>query len=603
MNYQEKYQKARQAGYSDKEIMEFLSQKDPSFGEKMQKAEDVGYSPEEVLTFFNAPAKKKEIGFGDYAKDFGKQAAQGVGIGSIGTYGDILDIFGLQSQQQLPGERAQFELEAKATPEQLPFLVDTDDVLPRYSRLPSSQQTEEFGTELGLISKPETPAGRYGRRIGKLGGAGLALGSTAIASPIAAGLAGQTLEEFGAPEWAQAAAEIIASVKASPKTTMPVTSKTPEVEKTIKALRKAGYSEKDITLAKNALEERKILKKYASLTPEAENAIQKGVKNSEDLFKEQITKGLPGYTEGGLPYLEKQASNVYQAMEEVASSVPVKNTEPVRKSIEDAIAYLEKYPLLKEQKEFIEFMKDGLKKLQGTKDVGKLAKSGEGALKADFLTGFYRNLGKAGSWGDPKQKEHLLGMVRQGIKDTFAKSGPESAKFGKYFEKTNEAWKQWLNARDLMQTIEKAQSVDGTNFKKLASILNDKSNHELAKKVLGPEQVKNIKSISEGAQAIESLLKQIPKTDKSIQSLKFLEGIRSLFTGDYRPLAALFGLEGSKRYATSLLFDPKKQNQMKRLITAAKNNSPQQAAIIIQDIFKNFHLSKEEEQRQLKSVK
>jgi len=371
----------------------------------------------------------------------------------------------------------------------------------------------------------------------------------------------------------QAAAEIIAGLKFSPKSSSNITSKSPQVEETIKNLRKAGYSEKDITLAKNALEERKVLKKYSSLTPEAENAINSGLKNSENLFKEQIKKGLPGYAEGGLPYLEKQASNVYQTMEELASTIPIKNSEPVKKAIQNSIDYLEKYPLLDEQKKFIEFLKDGL------------TKSNQ-ANTAEFFTGFYRNLGKAGNWGDPKQKEHLLGMVKQGIKDTFEQSGPEAQKFGKYFEATNDAWKKWLNAKDLMQTIEKAQTVEGMNFKKLTSILNDPENHELAKKVLGHEQVQNIKSINQGAQSIESLLKQIPKTDKNIQSLKILEGIRSLLTGDYRPLAAIVSLEGARRLSTSLLTDPDKQNIMKKIIIAAKNNSLQQAAILSQELIK-----------------
>jgi hypothetical protein len=584
MNYQEKYQKAKQAGYSDEEIMEFLGEKDPSFGQKIEQAKEAGYTPQEVLGFFNSAPKKEKMGFGDYAADFGKQTAQGFGIGALGTYGDILDLFGLQAKETLPGEQAKYsrefdileKMERGEVPSagELMELSGDDDIAPRFSRLPSSEDIQNIGSELGLVSEPKSAAGRYGRRIGKIGGGSLAVGGTGLVAPIVAGAAGQTLEEAGAPPWAQAAAEIIAALKFAPKTNVPVTSKSKEVENVIKDLRKAGYSEKDITLAKSALEERKILKKYASLTPEAENAINSGVKNSENLFKEQIKKGLPGYAEGGLQYLEKQASNVYQSMEELASSVPIKNTAPVKKSIENAIAYLEKYPLLDEQKKFIEFMKDGLTKL-------------DKADTAEFFTGFYRNLGKAGNWGDPKQKEHLLGLVKQGIKDTFAESGPEAAKFGKYFDATNEAWKKWLNARDLMQTIEKAQNVDGMNFKKLTSILNDSHNHELAKKVLGPEQVKNIQTISDGAQAIESLLKQIPKNDKSAQELKLLSALGALFIhGRKEPLAAFIGLEAAKRFSTNLLTDPAKQNTMKRLIIAAKNNSPQQAAILAQELIK-----------------
>lgn len=596
MNYQEKYQKARHAGYSDEEIMGYLYKKDPTFEDKMTKAQEAGYTPQEILDHFNSPPKKEEMGFDDYAADFGKQTAQGIGIGALGTYGDILDVLGLQSKEILPGEKAQYSMEHdilsrmeqpgyKPSFSDIYALSGDDDIAPRFSRLPNSQDVESLGKDLGLVSEPKSATGRYGRRIGKLGGSGLAFGATTIAAPIVAGAAGQILEEMGAPPWAQAAAEIIATLKLSPKAATNVSSKSKEVEEVLQDLRKAGYTEKDITLAKSALEERKLLKKYASLTPEAENAIQQGVKNSEELFKQQIKKGLPGYAEGGLPYLEKQASNVYQSMEELASSVPIKNTAPVKKSIENAIAYLEKYPLLDEQKKFIEFMKDGLTKL-------------DKADTAEFFTGFYRNLGKAGNWGDPKQKEHLLGLVKQGIKDTFAESGPEAAKFGKYFDATNETWKKWLNARDLMQTIEKAQNVDGMNFKKLTSILNDPHNHELAKKVLGPDQVKNIKTINEGAQAIESLLKQIPKNDKTIQSLKLLEGVRALFTGDYKTLGAVITMDAAKRLSTKLLTDPDAQNIMKRIIIAARNNSPQQAGILAQELIKTHSApAKEEKER------
>jgi hypothetical protein len=597
--YQEKYQRAKKAGYSDQEIMDYIGQKDPSFGEKMSKAQEAGYTPEEVLSFFNSSPKEPELGVSDYATDFGQQGAQGFGIGLLGTYGDVLDLFNLQAGGTLPGEEAkrgrESDILGKMQGGQVPSLgeleeLSDDDILPRYSKLPSSSDVESFGTELGVVSEPKTAAGRYGRRIGKLGGGGVAFGSGAIAAPIVAGAAGQTLEELGAPAWAQAAVEIIAALKLAPKGKVPITSKSKEVEKVIADLRKAGYSEKDINLAKAALEERKILKKYASLTPEAENTIQQGIKNSEELFKQQVKKGLPGYAEGGLPYLEKQASNVYQSMEELAASVPIKNKQAVKKSIEDAIAYLEKYPLLDEQKKFIEFMKDGLTKL-------------DKADTAEFFTGFYRNLGKAGNWGNPKQKEHLLGLVRQGIKETFAESGPEAAKFGKYFEKTNEAWKHWLDAKDLMQTIEKAQHVDGMNFKRLSSLLNDPQNHELARKVLGPQQVENIKTISNGAQAIESLLKQIPKDDKSIQSLKIVHTLLSLVKGDFKSVSAILSLEGGKRLATSLLLDPEKQNLMKKLIVAAKNNAPQQAMILAQELVKDVSLEPKHQKTRTNNLK
>lgn len=598
-----RYQRSKELGISDEDIIEQFSKKDPTFKARYDRSLELGKKPEEIFSMAfdyyqrkkeaeQKPEPEEESGAADYLEEFGKQTAQGFGIGALGTYGDILEMLGVPTEE-LPSQKAKSErefgtlekLEKGEVPSlgELTELGDTD-ILPSYSRLPSSADVEELGGKLGLVSEPKTAAGRYGRRIGKLGGSGLATGFTGIKAPIIAGAAGQTLEELGAPAWMQAAAEIVATLKYAPKSNVPVTSRSKNVEQTIQDLRKAGYSEQDITLAKNALEERKILKKYATLTPEAENAINAGIKNSEELFKEQIKKGLPGYEKGGLGFLEKQASNVYQTMEDLASSVKVTNKEPVRKAINDAISTLEKYPLLDEQKKFIEFMKDGLAKLD-TADT------------AEFFTGFYRNLGRAGNWGDPKQKERLLGMVRQGIKDTFAESGKEGAKFGKYFEATNETWKHWLDTKDLMQTIEKAATVEGVNFKKLSSMLTDPETYELAKKVLGPEQLNNIKIISEGAQSIESLLKQIPKADKGATTLKLLEGIRAIFTGDKKFLATLIGIEAAKRISTQMLIDPKKQNLMKKIIVAAKNNAPQQAAILAQELFtKASSPAKEKEQ-------
>lgn len=586
MNYQEKYNQARKAGYTDQEIMEFLATKDPTFEEKVVKAQEAGYSPEEVLGYFNsAPKQKEESVVEKYSKDILQQGAQGIGIGALGTYGDILDLFGLQPKEMLPGEKAKNQVEFdilekmqqpgyKSSAAELAALSSDEDISPRFSKLPTSHELEQLGQQVGIVTEAKTPAGRYAKRIGKFGGGGVTLGSSAIAAPIAAGVAGQTAEELGLPPWVQATFEIIAGLKAAPKSKAPITSKSKEVQETIKGLREAGYNEEAITLAKNALEDRKILKKFATLTPKAENAIQQGLKQSEELFKQQIKKGLPGYAEGGLPYLEKQASNVYQTMEELASNVLIKNKEPFRKSIEESIKYMEKSALLPEEKQFIEFLKEGLSKIDASDT-------------ADFMTSFYRKLGKSGKWTDPKTKEHLLATVQKGIKQSFAESGPEAAKFGKYFEKTNEAWKHWIKTRDLMETIEKASTIDGMNFKKLSSILNNPENHELAKRVLGPEQLENIKVINQGAEAIESLLKQIPKADQSSKMIKTLEAARAFFTGSWKTLGALMTYETAKSLATRILIDPKKQNIAKKLIVAAKNNSPQQAAILAQELVEN----------------
>jgi len=321
------YLRAKELGYSDAEIAEYFSKKDPLFKGKYEKARSLDYDPQEIFTKYQETSKlkqqqekeqpEKEIGVGDYVSDFASQTAQGLGISAIGTYGDIMDLLGLQTSEISPGEKEKYNKEfdvlgklQRGEETSLAERADIfdEDTLPYITRLPTSKDVEKLGTKAGIVTEPKTPAGRYGKRIGKLAGSSLSFGSNAIKAPIVAGMAGQTLEELGAPSWAQAAAEIVATLKYSPKKPVSVTSNVKEVDKVLDDLRKAGYSEKDITLAKAALEEKGFLKKYASLTPESENSIQQALKNSDQLFKEQVKKGLPGYAEGGLPYLEKQPS-------------------------------------------------------------------------------------------------------------------------------------------------------------------------------------------------------------------------------------------------------------------------------------------------------
>ena len=135
-----------------------------------------------------------------------------------------------------------------------------------------------------------------------------------------------------------------------------------------------------------------------------------------------------------------------------------------------------------------------------------------------------------------------------------------------------------------MEVIEKAQSVEGTSFKKLASILDKPENHELAKKVIGPEQLNNIKTITKGAEAIESLLKQFPAHQKAILGIEAASALYYVITGDYKKAGAIIGLEAARRLGTRMLINPKTQNTVKRIIDASKNNSPQHAAVLAQEL-------------------
>jgi len=122
------------------------------------------------------------------------------------------------------------------------------------------------------------------------------------------------------------------------------------------------------------------------------------------------------------------------------------------------------------------------------------------------------------------------------------------------------------------------------NFKKLSSILDKPENHDLAKKVLGPEQLENIKTINKGAEAIASLLKQFPSHQKVILGIEAASALYYVITGDYKKAGAIIGIEAARRLGTRMLIDPKTQNTVKKVITAAKNNSPQHAAVLAQEL-------------------
>jgi len=591
------YQNALSSGYNDEQIIESLSKKDPAFKDKYKRALELGYKPEEVFNRAHAKYQQpkeqeapKEMGVGDYAEDVAKQYAQGVGVGGLGTYGDILDLLGMQPKEMLPGEKQKYEREFDIleksrkegpTAGELYELSEGDEIAPRYSRLPSSSEVRKIGEKTGLVTEPKSPAGRYGRRIGQISGSAVA-GGGGLKASIAAGAAGQTMEELGAPPWAQAAAEMIAFIKTSPSKARAITSDTPEVQNLITNLRKSGFSEQDITLAKNSLEKRGILKRWAGMTKDAEKAVEESISNSEKLFKSEIGKGLPGYSKGGLPYLEKEANKLYQTMESVAQSIPIKNSAPIRDSLNKSIEYLEKHALDADQRKVVDYLKDALTKVYN-------------ANTADFFTDLYRGMNRQGKWLNPGQKEHILRETKDAIMKTFESGSPEVKKFGQFFEKTNESWKKWVDVQDAMELLHKGQKADHFDWKIISKQMQDPENLALFERALGQESAKNIKFITEGADAINNLSKQLTnsKNRSILEGYKTIEALKSVLTGDFKSIAALIGHKFTKDMAAKMLVDPKKQNLIKKIIQSAKDGKSDQAALWARNLQQDIEKDKD----------
>lgn len=144
------------------------------------------------------PIQKKKKSFPKYVgrtvSQFGKSATAGL----TGTYGDILSLVGLAPKEKLaPGQKSLYEAEFEASESTLPFLQD-EDILPRYHRLPTSEEVGEFIGE----GEPQTRSERYAKRSGRSVGGGAALGGGAktLSSLATASSIGQTAKELGAPE-------------------------------------------------------------------------------------------------------------------------------------------------------------------------------------------------------------------------------------------------------------------------------------------------------------------------------------------------------------------------------------------------------------------
>ena len=88
--------------------------------------------------------------------EYGGRVTKGL-VKSPGLMGDISTLLGIDQPDMLPGQKARLELEAKAKPEDLIWLNESDDILPSYSPTATTEKTTEFTEKLGLPKgEPET---------------------------------------------------------------------------------------------------------------------------------------------------------------------------------------------------------------------------------------------------------------------------------------------------------------------------------------------------------------------------------------------------------------------------------------------------------------
>jgi hypothetical protein len=322
---------------------------------------------------------------GKAAAQFGKSATAGF----TGTYGDILSLIGLSPKENLtPGQKALYEAEFGAPESVLPFLQE-EDILPRYSRLPTTQEVGEFIGEV----EPETRAERYAQRAGRTVGGGAALGGGAktLTSLATASGIGQTAKELGAPESVATTLELLslfgphalANKAYGPK----------KMKELIQYARKQGLTEEEIA------------------------GIVKGERMTKAIAK-FAKKG--GKTERLLDSIQEKAGNSLQSVKETAKGIgPISGelSGELGDRFVDILTDLKQTIKPSSDKQLaINFIEEAIENLMNK------------GTTPEQLINFWQDINSEVNWNAIRNGKKSLDRLKEPIKDVLTKISPSLAK-------------------------------------------------------------------------------------------------------------------------------------------------------------------------------
>jgi len=352
------------------------------------------------------------------AKDVAKQSLLGGAKGLFGSYGSLLDLARLQAKEQLPGEKVKRSeeeqvLERLQQPGAKPSYADIlslsdDEIIPRYSRLPASQDIEQLAQMLGIQTEPETKAGRFASRAGEAIGSGASFGAGpgALAAFGLGGLAGQAVEEATDSPLAGALTELGVSLSpaALSKKLAPLGQKSKRI---VEAGRKAGLQEKEIS-----------------------PLITEGIKKT--LARKLGSKGSK--VQKRLGQIENKLGDSYQFIREEASNLPRLNLEENKKLLTDfgkinknLKTTIKAAPEREAASKFVESAMENIRNKGATPEE---------------LIGFWHDINNAVNWNAVSGGKKSLAALKQPILEALKKSSPRLAKD---FEDTNLLYSRFKN--------------------------------------------------------------------------------------------------------------------------------------------------------------
>ncbi len=318
----------------------------------------------------------------------GSQLGKSTVTGALGSYGDILNLVGLSPKANLtPGQEALYRAEFEAPEKDLAALQD-EDILPRYSRFPRS---EEISERIGE-NEPQNAAERYAQRIGRAGGGGLALGAGGgtLGALSGAATVGQTAKEMGAPEWAATTLELLSTF--GPAGIANKVIKAKDAKRLLEFLRAKGLSETEIAALTQGQTKLKSLSKLAKKSGKAEkmlSSIEEKSGNAYDFIKKEASE---------LPHISGQHS---EALADEFGTVITELNQTLKPSPDKQSA--------------INFIQEAYENL-----INK------GAKPIDLMN-FYQDINASVKWNAIKGGKKYLARLKKPIMDTLSASSPKLA--------------------------------------------------------------------------------------------------------------------------------------------------------------------------------
>lgn len=525
----------------------------------------------------NAISNPKKIA--QSVADVGKQFVLGGLEGSGSVINEMLGQSGMT-----PGEEARWSGEFEALQPDNPWIgwYDDSDILPSATALRKGEMLDLLERQGIDTERKDDVVSNVARNYGENLASGAKIGPAGLAGSSIMAVAKETARQAGFGETGQLIAELLSTLKNPVKMVQRgVTSSTAAINDTLKELRRLGWSEDAITILKNKLEPRNVLKKITSEGAKAKEQFQKVYNEAKDTFNAIKEKGLQG---GTASELQEWGNSLYDNIKKTWGNLTVENTDNLIKSIDSEIKTLKSYPDTKDRYMLIEFLKGEKNKLKKGKTPGTI----------DYFYDLHKQLNSKMNVSDDlirKSGENL----KRSVKDTI---GRRSKNASIALEKTDETYRGLQNAIRSDEVLNKAMTNGELNPKKLKSVLSNEKNRKTLEKTFSADQIKKMEQIVDVSEAVKELPKELGKSLFKSKNGAFVYAVTSGVVGQnygkvYDVMIGLGGLTasvlGKNAITQRMLTDPKWQNLTLKLLDAVKNNSSKAIPPLVRSMQRHFN--------------